>query len=245
MKYCTLKEHIAELRFKLLVVFFTFVIAFSVCYYFSDSIYNFLLQPLAKITKTNNKSIIYTGLAEAFITYIKLSAFSAFMLITPVIALQIYLFISPGLYQNEKKLAVILLFFSVFLFWIGAGFVFYLVIPKAWHFFLSFENTDLIIPITLQAKVSEYVNLVIQLIIIFGLAFQLPILFLILNMLGLIEVATLKRKRRLAIVVIFIIAGILTPPDVLSQFALAIPLLLLYEISIVLCRFFNTKGTNA
>lgn len=245
MRTYHLKEHLLELKQRILVVFVSFIIAVIMCYYFSNYIYNFLLKPLIDLSQTTNRKVIYTGLTEAFFTYLKLSVFSGFMIILPIITFEIYQFIKPGLYKTEKKLAVLMLTISPLLFWLGAGFVFYVVIPKAWHFFLSFENNNLSMPILLEARISEYLDLVIQLIIAFGVAFQLPIVLLILTMLGIIDANTLKKKRRLAIVINFIIAGILTPPDVLSQFALALPLLLLYEISIVLCKFIQNRNLNA
>ncbi|WP_238528492.1 twin-arginine translocase subunit TatC [Rickettsia honei] len=132
---------------------------------------------------------------------------------------------------------------SPILFWCGSIFVFYFVMPKAWNFFLSFEKRDMIVPIVLEARISEYLNLVIHLIIAFGVAFQLPVVIMILNILKIVKVQTLKQKRCIAVVINFIIAGILTPPDILSQFALAIPLLLLYETSIMICNFIEKLRT--
>lgn len=237
MKLYSFAEHLSELKTRLFRIIAIFIVTFVICYYFSDNMYSFLLRPLAKLSHDNLRNIIYTGLTEAFFTYIKLSAFSALLIIIPVIAIECYLFVKPGLYAHEKKIIAFLLFMSPVLFWGGSIFVFYFVMPKAWIFFLSFEKRDIIVPIILKAKISEYLNLVIQLIIAFGIAFQLPIVIIILNILKIIKVSTLQNKRRLAVVINFIIAGILTPPDVLSQLALAIPLLLLYEISIIICRF--------
>lgn len=237
MRLYSFAEHISELKTRLFRISGVFIIAFIVCYYFSDNIYSFLLEPLAKLNQGNLRNIIYTSLTEAFSTYIKLSAFSALFITIPVIAIECYLFVSPGLHRHEKKIIAFILFVSPILFWCGSIFVFYFVMPKAWVFFLSFEKRDIVVPIILEAKISEYLNLVIQLIIAFGVAFQLPIVLIILNILKIIKVSGLQKKRRLAVVINFILAGILTPPDVLSQLALAIPLLLLYEISIVMCRF--------
>ncbi|RYE06149.1 MAG: twin-arginine translocase subunit TatC [Rickettsiaceae bacterium] len=245
MKYYSLNEHLTELKNRLFKVLVTFIVGFIVCYYFSDNIYDILLQPLAKTAHTNFRKIIYTGLTEAFFTYIKLATFGAFIVTFPVIALQVYLFIAPGLYKGEKKIAALMLFSAPILFWAGAIFVYLLVMPKAWHFFVSFENFNNTIPIILEARISEYLSLIIQLVTAFGIAFQLPIVIIIANLLNLLSVSQLRQKRRIAIVVNFIVAGVLTPPDVLSQLALALPLLLLYEFSILICQFITNKRTHA
>ncbi|AFB26811.1 MULTISPECIES: twin-arginine translocase subunit TatC [spotted fever group] len=243
MKLYSFQEHLLELKIRLLRIFTAFIIIFAICYYFSDNIYSVLLKPLAKLSGDTVRNIIYTGLTEAFFTYIKLAAFTAFTIIIPIIALECYLFISPGLHRHEKKIIAFILFMSPILFWCGSIFVFYFVMPKAWNFFLSFEKRDMILPIVLEARISEYLNLVIHLIIAFGVAFQLPVVIMILNILKIVKVQTLKQKRCIAVVINFIIAGILTPPDILSQFALAIPLLLLYETSIIICNFIEKLRT--
>jgi sec-independent protein translocase protein TatC len=245
MQTYTFREHFHELKIRLIKLFFAFIVCFLICYYYSDHIYNLILKPLADLNHNDLRKVIYTGLAEAFFTYLKLSVFSAFVIIFPYIAFQTYLFISPGLHSFEKKMAAFILLMSPILFYTGSAFVFYYVMPKAWHFFLSFENSNISVPIVLEAKISEYLSLIIQLIIAFGLAFQLPIIILVMNLLKIINSENLKRKRRLAILINFIIAGILTPPDVISQFALAIPLLLLYEISILMCKVVENRGQNA
>ncbi len=242
MKSYTFKEHFLELKARLLRVFTAFIIGFIICYYFSSNIYDILLEPLAELSHANIRRVIYTGLTEAFFTYIKLAAFVSFLMIMPIITIECFLFIKPGLYPHEKKYAAFILFMSPVLFWCGGIFVFYFVMPRAWQFFLSFENDNVIIPLILEARVSEYLNLVIQLIIAFGVAFQLPIIMLILNLLKILTAKDLVNKRRWSIIIIFIIAGILTPPDVLSQFALAIPMLLLYETSIIMCKFVENRG---
>jgi sec-independent protein translocase protein TatC len=178
----------------------------------------------------------------AFFTYLKLSLWAAFLIIIPVISYQLYRFISPGLLKNEKTIILPTLVISPLLFYLGGVFVFYLVMPNAWQFFLSFENLDSSMPIILEARISEYLTVVMQLITAFGLAFELPVIMLILSVLELVSAQGLRNKRRLAIVIIFIIAAILTPPDVLSQISLAIPLILLYEISIVICNLIENRS---
>lgn len=244
MKKFTFKEHFLELKARIRKIFIFLIISFVFCYYFSDIIYIILLRPLVYNGPDSIDKIIYTGLTEAFFTYLKLSAFVAFLLNFPMICYQFYAFIAPGLLPDEKKIILAILFLSPILFFSGSFFVFYLVMPKAWNFFLSFENSKIGVPLVLEAKISEYFSLVMQLILAFGLAFQVPVVMIILNIMGFISSETLRRKRRISIVINFILAAIFTPPDVLSQIALAIPLLLLYEISILICKFIENRGTK-
>ena len=225
-------SHFSELKKRLTITLIFFFLASVVSYYFSGEIFQFLLQPLVD-SSIDTRRIIYTGLTEAFFTYLSLSTFAGFILSLPIIALEIYLFISPGLYVAERKIARILLSISPVLFIIGGLFVFYFVIPKAWSFFISFEMTSGITPIVLEAKISEYLSLVVKLIMAFGIAFQMPIILIILSLFGIVSSEMLRSKRRIAIIINFIIAGIITPPDILSQISLAIPMVLLYEFSIV------------
>ena len=242
MEKYTLKEHFLELKKRFFIIIAFFICAFIFCYYFSNYIYNFILSPLAEITSNHKRKVIYTGMTEAFFTYLKLSLWAAFLIIIPVISYQLYRFISPGLLKNEKAIILPTLIISPLLFYLGGVFVFYLVMPNAWQFFLSFENLDSSMPIILEARISEYLTVVMQLITAFGLAFELPVIMLILSVLELVSAQGLRNKRRLAIVLIFIIAAILTPPDVLSQISLAIPLILLYEISIVICNLIENRS---
>jgi sec-independent protein translocase protein TatC len=238
-------EHLAELKFRLTIIAVFFILSFLISYYYSEYIFQFLLKPLAYIIGPQGRKIIYTGLAEAFFTYINLSAFTALLMSIPLIASQIYLFIKPALYSAERKIAMGVLFFSPILFFIGSVFVFYFVIPKAWEFFLSFEIKGSEIPLLLEARISEYLSLVIKLVLAFGLAFQMPVVLVILALFGIISHESLRKKRRIAIVVNFIIAGIITPPDILSQVALAIPMVLLYELSIIACKYISNRSQHA
>lgn len=242
MKEYTFKEHFLELKKRLLVVVIYFLAAFLLCYYFSDDIYNFILKPLAEVINITDRKVIYTGMAEAFFAYMKLSIWAAFLAIIPVITYQIYAFIAPGLLKNEKVIILPTIVVAPLLFYAGGLFVFYLIIPNAWQFFLSFENPNAPLPIILEARISEYLSVVMQLVTAFGLAFELPVVILILAVLKLVSSQSLRSKRRLAIVIIFILAAIFTPPDVLSQIALALPLIALYEISIIICNFVERRS---
>ena len=232
-----LLDHLIELRTRLLWSMGAFLLCFFICYYFSKGIYSFLAQPLADILiqRGGNRRLIYTALYEAFFTYLKVSFFGAAFLSFPVIATQIYMFVAPGLYRSEKRAFLPFLLATPVLFVGGAALAYYFVFPAAWRFFLSFETSDGAggLPVQLEAKVSEYLGLVMRLIFAFGLAFQLPVLLTLLAKVGIISVAGLKKYRRYAYVGMFIIAAIITPPDVITQTGLAIPLILLYEISIL------------
>lgn len=235
MRKYTFREHFQELKNRLFIVCGSFIILFFLCYLFSDEIYKIILSPLAAVTPDRQRKIIYTGMAEAFFSYIKLSAFAAFICIFPLCCYQIYAFIKPGLHNNERRLISKIMLLSPILFYCGCFFMFFAVMPKAWMFFASYENNQIGLPLILEARISEYLALVIQLSLAFGICFQLPVFILVLAIMGLINSDFLKSKRRIAIVLIFILAAIFTPPDVFSQFALAMPLFLLYEISILLC----------
>lgn len=235
-------EHLLELKKRLLKVLCFFIIAFGVSYYYAEDIFNFLLTPLSNIA--GNRRIIYTGLAEVFLSYIKLSFLTAISFTMPILVYQIYRFIAPGLYKRERRIASMVLFFSPILFWVGSIFVFYLVMPNAWRFFLSFESTNSKLPLILEARISEYLHLTIVFMFAFGLAFQLPIVMIILSLIKLINSKTLQKYRRFAIVINFAVAAILTPPDVFSQIALAVPLILLYEVTIIIIKFIDINDRN-
>jgi sec-independent protein translocase protein TatC len=221
------------------------VVGTALCFVYVNEIYNFLIQPLATAMDENDTNrLIYTGLTEAFFTYMKVAFFSGIFLTFPVLLMQIWIFIAPGLYTREKKFFLPFLVATPVLFFAGGAFVYYIVMPTAWPFFLSFQSTasEMALPIQLEARVSEYLDLIMTLIFAFGLCFQIPVFLTLLGVVGLVSPEFLAQQRRYAIVVIFIIAGVLTPPDVLSQFMLAVPLLLLYEISILLIRYVNKKN---
>ncbi|WP_328702584.1 twin-arginine translocase subunit TatC [Belnapia mucosa] len=241
-----LLDHLMELRTRLLWSVGAFAIAFAVCYYFSAQIYGFLARPLADILQHQGggeRRMIFTALYEAFFTYLKVAFFGAVFFSFPVWATQLWLFVAPGLYRSEKRAITPFLVASPFLFVMGAALAYYFIFPLAWHFFITFETPpgEGSLPIQLEAKVSEYLSLVMQMILAFGIAFQLPVLLTLLCRVGILSVESLKKGRRYAIVGMFVFAAVITPPDVISQIGLAVPMIALYEISILAATWMGRK----
>ena len=247
-----LMEHLLELRTRVLWSVLAFILCFTVCYYFSNAIYGFLAQPLADILMQqslasggtgNDRRMIFTQLYEAFFTYLKVAFFGAVFFSFPVWATQLWLFVAPGLYRSEKRTILPFLLASPVLFVLGAALAYYFIFPMAWQFFISFETpaNGSTVAIQLEAKVSEYLSLVMHMILAFGQAFQMPVLLTLLCKIGILDVATLRKGRRYAIVAMFVVAAIITPPDIISQAGLAIPLIILYEISILTAAWMAPK----
>ena len=239
-------NHLIELRDRLKWAVLFFFIAFCFCYYFANNIYNFLVEPLYNIYKKNgveNPRMIYTALTEAFFTYLKVSFYGALFISFPILAMQVYKFAAPGLYKNEKKAFLPFLIATPLLFTLGASLVYYFIFPLAWNFFLGFQTStvDAGMAIELEAKVNEYLSLVLKLMFAFGLAFQIPVALTLLARAGLVNSSQLKKRRKYAIVIAFIVAAILTPPDLISQIGLGIPIIILFEISIYLAIFFEKE----
>jgi sec-independent protein translocase protein TatC len=232
-------EHLIELRRRLMWALLAIAAAFAVCFYFAKPIYNLLLWPYRVAVGADAPiELIYTAPQEFFFTQMKLALFGAIFIAFPVIASQIYMFVAPGLYRKERQAFLPFLIATPILFLLGAALVYFVVMPLAMTFFLSMQQTgDDQVQIHLTAKVSEYLSLIMALIMGFGICFQLPVLLTLLARAGLITADTLKRYRRHAIFAVFVVAAVLTPPDPISQISLAVPTVLLYELSIYAVRF--------
>ena len=224
-------SHLVELRQRLINSFVYLFSFFVVCYFFSEEIYSFLVQPYANAVKDDgvDRRLIFTALQETFLTYLKVSFFAAFFISSPIILIQIWKFIAPGLYKNEKKAILPYLVVTPVLFLFGGMLVYYLIMPLAIKFFLSFEATSInsALPIQLEAKVNEYLSLVMKLIFAFGLSFQLPVVLSLLARVGFVDSVFLKERRKYVVIIIFVAAAALTPPDPITQIGLAIPLLII------------------
>ena len=243
-------SHLVELRQRLINSFIFLFSFFVVCYFFSEEIYSFLVQPYADAVKDDNvnRRLIFTALQETFLTYLRVSFFAALFVSSPIILMQIWKFIAPGLYKNEKKAILPYLIATPILFLFGGMLVYYLIMPLAIKFFLSFEASSInsALPIQLEAKVNEYLSLVMKLIFAFGLSFQLPVILSLLARVGFVDSVFLKERRKYVVVIIFVAAAILTPPDPITQIGLAIPLLILYELSIFSVKIIEKrKNKNA
>ena len=238
-------SHLSELRKRLINSFIFLIIFFIVCYFFAEHLYGFLVEPFAKAVKDDgsDRRLIFTALQETFLTYLKVSFFAAFFITSPFILIQVWKFIAPGLYEHEKLAIMPYLILTPILFLLGGMLVYYLIMPLAIKFFLSFESTGLTttLPIQLEAKVNEYLSLVMKLIFAFGLSFQLPVVLSLLARIGLVDSKFLSERRKYVVVMIFAAAAILTPPDPITQIGLAIPLLILYELSILSVKIIERK----
>jgi len=243
-KKMPLMEHLVELRRRLIWSLVAFVVCFVACFFVANDIFDFLTRPLASVWEgQEGRHLIYTALQEKFFANVKVAMFGGLVAAFPVIAAQVWGFVAPGLYKNEKTAFLPFLLATPVMFVAGASFVYFIFIPNAFRFFTSFEEVAHggALAITAMPRVSEYLDLIIQLILGFGIVFELPVLLTLLVSAELLETQTLAKQRRYAILVGFIISAILTPPDALSMMMMAIPLVGLYEISIVIGRVIEAR----
>ena len=242
-----LLEHLIELRSRIIKTMIMIIVFFIFFYIFADNIYNFLVKPYANaVAGEEGRRLIFTALHETFFTYIRVAIFASLFVSLPFLLIQLWIFIAPGLYKNEKNVVLPYLLATPVLFILGSALVYYLIMPLAIKFFLSFESIggNGALPIQLEAKVNEYLSLIMRLILAFGLCFQLPVALTLMARVGLVSSEGLQKNRKYVIVGIFAIAAILTPPDPISQIGLGIPILLLYELSIIAVSFIEKRKNS-
>ena len=239
-----LLDHLIELRGRLMKCVWALLLTGVVCFYFSDKLFAFLVHPLKEAFGDGGGRLVYTKLYEAFFVQVKVAIFGAFCLSFPIIANQLWAFIAPGLYAKEKKALLPFLVMTPVLFLMGASLAYYVVMPTAFHFFLQFQGDSGGLAVEALPSTDAYLTLVMQFILAFGISFLMPVLLMLLNRAGFVTRAQLISLRRYMIVGAFILAAVLTPPDVVSQLMLAIPLLLLYEITIVAIWFTDRKQSR-
>jgi sec-independent protein translocase protein TatC len=239
-----LLDHLIELRKRLVRAFLALGVAFAVCLYFAQDIFAILVRPLAGAFPPGQGKLIYTKLYEAFFVDIKVALFAAFFVSFPVIANQLWAFVAPGLYAKEKKAFLPFLLATPILFTLGASLAYFVVMPTAFKYFLGFQHTSAGLQQEALPAMGDYLDLVMRFIFAFGAAFLLPVLLLLLQRAGLVTRTQLVGARRYVIVAIFIVAAVITPPDVVSQFALAIPLLALFEGTLLLMRFSEGRAAR-
>ncbi|MEK7343153.1 MAG: twin-arginine translocase subunit TatC [Pseudomonadota bacterium] len=236
-----LLDHLIELRSRLLKCVYALVITGAFCFYFSEQLFAVLVHPLKEAFGDGGGKLVYTKLYEAFFVQVKIAFFGAFCLSFPIIANQLWAFVAPGLYAKEKKALLPFLVATPFLFGLGASLAYFVVMPTAFHFFLEFQGNSSGLSVEALPSADAYLGLVMQFILAFGISFLMPVLLMLLNRAGFVTRAQLIGLRRYMIVAAFVLAAVLTPPDVVSQLMLAIPLLLLYEITIVAIWFTDRR----
>lgn len=234
-------QHLEELRKRLIICFAAVGIGFLISYFFKEQILEWLMSPLLQALPKGEDRLIYTAPHEAFVTYLKVAFIAGVGLASPVVIYQLWRFIAPGLYHHEKRYILPIVLFSTVFFVGGALFGYFIVFPFGFQFFVSFAN-DYIAP---MISTREFTSFATRLLLAFGLVFEMPIVAFFLGRLGIVSAEFMKKQRKYAILVIFIVAAVLTPPDVLSQVLMALPLLVLYEISLWIVAIFGKKATAA
>ena len=237
-KKLPLTSHLQELRKRLILSFIAIGVGFGICYAFADSIFNILAAPLMKMMPKGG-SLIFTSVAEAFFTYMKVAFIAGIILTSPFILYQIWAFVAPGLYQKEKRYVIPFVLGGSFFFILGVLFGYYVTIPIGFKFLLCYA-TDFIKP---MPSMKEYLSFSIKFLLAFGLVFEFPVVLVLLSRIGIIDAKMLARQRKYAILLIFIFAAVMTPPDIISQVLMALPLMGLYELSILLSKIFGKKPT--
>ena len=231
--------HLEELRKRLIVCIIALIVGFVASYFFKEQLFTFLVKPLEPHLPEGSK-LLYISLPEAFLTYLKLCLFSALFLAMPVILYELWLFTAPGLYEREKKYIIPFVTFSMLFFLAGAGFCYIVVFPFVFKFFMSFSNESL----QAMPTIRQYLAFATRMLIAFGLVFEMPVFFFFLGRIGLVHYKGIAKQRRIAIILVFLSAALLTPPDVISQLMLAGPLLILFELSIQIVRLTGKKPEN-
>jgi sec-independent protein translocase protein TatC len=239
-----LLDHLIELRSRLLKCVYALFITGAICFYFSEQLFAILVYPLKEAFGDGGGRLVYTKLYEAFFVQVKIAVFGAFCLSFPIIANQLWAFVAPGLYAKEKKALLPFILATPFLFAMGASLAYFVVMPTAFHFFLEFQGNSSGLSVEALPSADSYLGLVMQFILAFGISFLMPVLLMLLNRAGFVTRTQLIGMRRYMVVGAFILAAVLTPPDVVSQLMLAIPLLLLYEITIIAIWFTDRKAAK-
>jgi sec-independent protein translocase protein TatC len=235
-KKLPLTSHLQELRKRLILSFIAIGVGFFVCYALKESLFDILAAPLLKVMPSGS-SLIFTSVAEAFFTYMKIAFIAGLILTSPFILYQIWAFVAPGLYRHEKRYVVPFVLAGSFFFALGIFFGYYVAIPIGFKFLLGFA-TDIIKP---MPSMKDYLSFSIKFLLAFGLVFEFPVALVLLARIGVVDAKTLARQRKYAILLIFIFAAVMTPPDLISQVLMALPLMGLYELSILLSKLFGKK----
>lgn len=234
-----LKPHIADLRKRLIVSGLTLIAAFFACFTFYEPILEWMMVPVEAVLPPNSQ-MVAVEIQETFFTALKVAFFAGFIISLPVIFWQLWLFLAPGLYDHEKKLVIPFVFFATLMFLIGAAFAYYIVVPFGFEFLINFGSAV----VTVLPSIGKYVGFFTKLLFGFGIAFELPVITFFLAKIGLVDDKMLKDFFKYAVVLIFIVAALLTPPDVLTQFLMAGPLILLYGVSIYIAKVFNPHDSS-